>query len=127
MDLTALSYKIRGAFFEVLKELGPGLLESVYEKALIYELEMLGLNVKSQVHLPVIYKGLDLEQSLRIDLLVNDLIIIEVKSVKTLEDVHKKQLLSYLKLSKLSLGFLVNFNTSFLEDKVSVIRIVNNY
>lgn len=127
MNLDDLSYKIRGAIFEVFKELGPGLLESVYEMGLSKELTLLGLEVKNQVPIPVFYKSEYLEVGFRIDILVENKIIIEIKSVKELEDVHKKQLLTYLKLSELQLGFLVNFNTNLIQDKVSIFRIVNNY
>jgi GxxExxY protein len=127
LDLENLSYKIRSAIFEVFKELGPGLLESVYEIALLKELVLLGIQAKSQVVVPVFYKGEYLESGFRIDILVENKIIIEIKSIKELEDVHKKQLLTYLKLSELQLGFLVNFNTNLIQDKVSLFRIVNNY
>ena len=122
-----LSYSVRGAIFEVFKELGPGLLESVYEAALMYELSEMGCSVQCQVSLPVYYKSIRLDVGFRIDLLVNDAIIIELKSVEALHDVHKKQLLTYLKLADKKVGFLVNFNASFLTDKESIIRIVNNY
>jgi GxxExxY protein len=127
VQLESLSYQIRGAIFEVFKELGPGLLESVYEAALMKEFELVGIAAKSQIALPVNYKGRFLELGFRIDILVDEKIIIEIKSVKELDDVHKKQLLTYLKLSGIELGFLVNFNTTFLQDKTSIIRIVNNY
>lgn len=125
MNHEDLSYKVRGAIFTVFKELGPGLLEHVYESALIYELQLLGLNVKSQVVLPVHYKGALLEIGYRLDLLVEEHIVVEIKSVESLHDVHKKQLLTYLKLSNKKVGFLVNFNESILKDRVSLIRIVN--
>ena len=127
MNLEELSYKIRGAIFEVFKELGPGLLESVYEMALLKELNLQGIEVKSQVPIPVFYKSEHLEIGFRIDLLIENKIILEIKSVKEIEDVHKKQLLTYLKLSELQIGYLVNFNVSFLQDKISLIRIVNKY
>jgi len=125
MDLNDLTYKIRGAIFNVHKELGPGLLESSYEVALTYELISLGIGVRSQVGLPVIYKGINLEVGYRIDLLVEESVIIEIKSVETLHDVHKKQLLTYLKLAEKRIGILVNFNVARLVDKESVIRIIN--
>lgn len=125
MDLNDLTYKIRGAIFNVHKELGPGLLESSYEAALTYELISLGIGVRSQVGLPVIYKGINLEVGYRIDLLVEESVIIEIKSVETLHDVHKKQLLTYLKLAEKRIGILVNFNVARLVDKESVIRIIN--
>jgi len=125
MELNDLTYKIRGAIFEVHNALGPGLLESVYEAALAMELSDLGLQVQTQVGLPVVYKENRLELGFRLDLLVNKTIIIEIKSVEVLHDVHKKQLLTYLKLSNNKLGILVNFNVSKLEDKISLIRIIN--
>jgi GxxExxY protein len=124
MEFEELTYNVRNAIFLVAKELDPGLLESVYEAALAHELESQGFGVRRQVGLPVGYKEVHLELGFRIDLIVNDLVIIEVKSVEMLHDVHKKQLLTYLKLSKRKIGFLVNFNSCFL-DKQSFIRIVN--
>ncbi len=126
MELNDLTYKIRGAIFEVYNHLGPGLLESVYEAALLCELEMQGLQAKSQVALPVIYKGIDLELGYRADILIENKVIIEVKSIETLLPIHKKQLLNYLKLSNISVGFLVNFNSDTL-NKETLIRLVNNY
>jgi|SRR6186713_3205763 len=125
MDINDLTYKIRGAIFKVHKTLGPGLLESVYEAALVYELMQIGLKVLSQIGLPVNYDGILLELGFRIDILVEDSVIIEIKSVETLHDVHKKQLLTYLKLSDKRIGILVNFNVSSLTDKESLIRIIN--
>jgi GxxExxY protein len=125
MDLNDLTYKIRGAIFKVHQTLGPGLLESVYEAALIYELMQMGLRVSSQVGIPVNYNGVLLELGFRMDILVEDSVVIEIKSVETLHDVHKKQLLTYLKLSEKKIGILVNFNVSSLKDKESLIRIIN--
>jgi GxxExxY protein len=106
-----ISFKIRGAIFKVYNALGPGLLESVYEVALAHVLTEMGLDVKRQVNLPVIFEGIKLEAGFRIDLLINDLVIVEIKSVEDLKSVHQKQLNTYLKLSNLKLGILVNFNT----------------
>ena len=125
MELNDLSYKIRGAIYTVYKELGPGLLESVYEAALMYELSSIGLKAQSQVPLPVFYREIKLELGFRLDILVENMIIVEVKSVESLHNVHKKQLLNYLKLSGKKLGFLVNFNVDLLIDKESFIRIIN--
>ncbi|WP_317174900.1 GxxExxY protein [Pararhodonellum marinum] len=125
MELNELSYKIRGAIFAVYNELGPGLLEHVYEATLAFELRKVGLKVKTQVALPVIYKEVALEIGYRIDLLVENQIVIEIKSVENLHDVHKKQLLTYLKLSGKKIGILVNFNSYKLVDKESIIRIIN--
>lgn len=125
MDLNDLTYKIRGALFKVHSSLGPGLLESVYEAALTYELCQSGLNVQTQVGLPVSYNDIKLELGFRLDILVQNSVIIEIKSVEALHDVHKKQLLTYLKLSGKKIGILVNFNVSSLKDKESIIRIIN--
>ena len=105
-----LSFILRGAIFKVFNELGPGLLESVYETVLMYELEKQGLSVKWQVALPIFYDDIELEIGYRLDLLINNKVIIEIKSVETLSKVHHKQVLTYLKISELKLGILVNFN-----------------
>ena len=99
MTENEISYKIRGAIYNVYAALGPGLLESAYEATLIYELQEKGLNVKAQVPLPLIYNEVKLEVGYRIDLLVNEKVIIEIKSVELLAPVHHKQLLTYLKLT----------------------------
>jgi GxxExxY protein len=125
MEVNDLTYKIRGAIFAVYNELGPGLLESVYELALCHELEQLELEVKRQVNLPVLYKTVSLDAGFRLDLIVENQVIIEIKSVDSLHNVHKKQLLTYLKLTKMKIGFLVNFNCDKLVDKDTIIRIVN--
>jgi GxxExxY protein len=125
MEVNDLTYKIRGAIFAVYNELGPGLLESVYELALCHELEQLELEVKRQVNLPVLYKTVSLDAGFRLDLIVENQVIIEIKSVDALHNVHKKQLLTYLKLTKMKVGFLVNFNCDKLVDKDTIIRIVN--
>ena len=125
LEINDLTYVIRGALFTVHNELGPGLLESVYEAALLYELQLQGLFATSQVQVAVSYKAVQLDLGFRIDILVEDTIIIEIKSIETLHDVHKKQLLTYLKLTGKKLGILVNFNVSKLVDKESLIRIIN--
>jgi GxxExxY protein len=125
MESTDLTFEIRGAAFTVHKELGPGLLESVYESALAYELMEKGLFVRTQVPLPVKYKKIDMQLGFRIDLLVEESIIVEIKSVESVHDVHKKQLLTYLRLSEKKVGLLINFNSNFLKDKESIFRIVN--
>lgn len=124
MTENEISYKIRGVIYKVFNTLGPGLLESAYEAVLKYELIKEGLQVKSQVTLPVIYEGVKIDAGFRIDILVNDLVIIEIKSVLNLMDVHHKQILTYLKLSGLKLGILVNFNCSEIDK--SIFRKVNN-
>lgn len=125
MEPNDITYKIRGAIYEVYNVLGPGLLESIYEKALTFELLKISLKVKTQVGLPVNYKNEILELGFRLDILVEDSIIFQVKSIDAIHDVHKKQLLTYLKLSGHKLGLLVNFNVSSLKDKESIIRIIN--
>ena len=125
MELNELTYKIRGTIYTVHKTLGPGLLESVYEAAMVYELKELGLTVQSQVGIPVNYNGVMLEIGFRADIIIEHTVILEIKSIETLHDVHKKQLLTYLKLSGKKLGFLINFNTISLVDKQSLIRIIN--
>ncbi len=119
-----ISYDIRGAAFKVHSCVGPGLLESAYEAALSYELANMGYDVKTQVGLPFVYEDIKLDVGYRIDILVDDLVIVEIKSVETLTDVHHKQLLTYLKLSGKKLGLLINFNVSSLKE--GIVRIVNN-
>ncbi len=119
-----LSYLIRGCVFDVYNELGPGLLESIYEAALVYELKEKGLNIKTQVGLPVKYKETQLDLGYRIDILVEDKVIIELKSIETILDVHHKQVLTYLKLTKLRLALLINFNCDDISK--SIYRKVNN-
>jgi GxxExxY protein len=119
-----ISFLIRGAAFKVHNALGPGLLESVYERALSYELNRLGLNVQTQVGIPMKYLDIQFECGFRLDILVNDLVIIEIKSVDVLMEIHYKQVLTYLKLMEKKLGLLINFNSISL-DKTSLIRIVN--
>ncbi|HVT87003.1 MAG TPA: GxxExxY protein [Chitinophagaceae bacterium] len=125
MDSNDFTYKIRGCIFKVHTTLGPGLLESVYEAALSYELSQSDLKTQTQVGLPVNYGSVMLELGFRADILVEDSVIIEIKSVEALHDVHKKQLLTYLKLSGKKIGILVNFNVSSLKDKESIFRIIN--
>ncbi len=118
-----ISYKIRGAIFKVFNALGPGLLESAYEAVLRHELMKEGLRVKAQVPLPLVYENIKLEVGYRIDLLVENKVIIEIKSVENLAQVHHKQVLTYLRLSDLKLGILVNFNCDEIEK--SIFRKVN--
>ena len=106
-----ISYIVRGCIIDVYKDIGPGLLESAYEAILGYELLQRGLEVQFQVPLPIVYKDVRLEAGYRLDILVNNKVIIEIKSVEALSEVHHKQLLTYLKLSGKKLGILVNFNT----------------
>jgi GxxExxY protein len=110
-----LSHAVVGAAIEVHRHLGPGLLESVYELALCRELRMRGLQVEQQVSVPVFYKGAELETKLRLDLLVNASVVIEVKSVDRLVPIHRAQVLTHLKLTKLQVGLLINFNVELLK------------
>ena len=123
MDENELSYKIIGVALELHKSLGPGLLESVYETALAHDLVEVGLDVKRQVALPFVYKNINMEVGYRIDILVNDKVIIEVKAIDGLAPVHFAQTLTYLKLSNLKLALLVNFNVKTLKEGIH--RIVN--
>lgn len=124
MTENQISYQIRGAIYDVYKNLGPGLLESVYEEALTYELKKRGLKVERQLEVPIKYDGQLLKTVLRLDMLVEDKVIIELKSVKDMQEVFFKQTRTYLRLMGLKLGILVNFNTNdILED--SIYRVVN--
>lgn len=124
MQENKISYAVRGAAFKIYNALGPGLLESVYENALAFEIIQLGYDVKTQIGIPMVYKGNKMEVGFRIDILVEDLVVVEVKSVAMLADVHYKQLLTYLKLSDKKLGLLINFNSGNLQDSIK--RVVNN-
>lgn len=113
------------AAFKVHRALGPGLLESIYEVCLAYELEKMGLRVRRQMVLPVMYDGVHLDAGLRIDLLVEDLLIIEVKAVEKHHPLFEAQLLTYLKLTHLQLGLLINFNVTLLKEGIKrVVRSV---
>lgn len=118
-----ISYDIRGAAFKIHSALGPGLMESVYETALAHELVKDGYSVEKQLGVPVEYDGLKMDKGFRLDLLVENKVIVEIKSVEQLMDVHHKQLLTYLKLADKKLGLLINFNVSSLGK--GMVRIVN--
>ena len=124
MTENEISYQIRGAIFNVYKELGPGLLESVYEEALTYELQKRGLSVERQLEVPIHYDGHLLNSSLRLDLLVEGKVIVELKSVKEMQEVFFKQTRTYLRLKGLKLGLLVNFNTDDILNN-SIHRVVS--
>jgi GxxExxY protein len=124
MTENEISYEIRGAIYNVYKSLGPGLLESVYEEALVYELQKRGLKVERQVEVPIRYDGQLLKTPLRIDVLVEEKVLVELKSVQEIQDVFFKQTRTYLRLSGLKLGILVNFNTDNILDD-SIFRVVN--
>ena len=123
MNENEISFKVRGCIFKVYYNLGPGLLESSYEAALIYEIEKLNLAVRNPVPLPMIYESIRVNVGYRLDLLVEDKVIVEIKSVEQLTEVHHKQLITYLKLSGRKLGLLVNFNADDI--KASIFRKVN--
>jgi GxxExxY protein len=114
-ELNSLTEKIIGAAIEVHRHLGPGLLESAYETCLAYELEQLGLKVERQKALPLVYKEIHLDQGYRIDLLVEEQIIVELKVVEQFTPVHEAQVLSYLKFSGCQIGLLINFNVKLLK------------
>ena len=118
-----LSHKVLGAAIEVHRVLGPGLLESAYEKCLCHELAIRDIPVQRQLELPVEYKGILLDCGYRIDLLVDGLVIVELKSIEKMSAIHEAQLLTYLRIKKLWLGMLINFNVPILKDGVK--RLVN--
>ena len=121
-----ITYQIRGGIYNVYKALGPGLLEGVYEEALTYELQKRGLKVVRQQEVPIFYDGQQLQSQLRLDMLIEDTVIIELKSVQELLPVHFKQTMTYLRLLHIHLGLLVNFNTdNILKD--SIHRVLNGY
>ena len=123
--ITQLSFEIVGCAIEVHKTLGPGLLESVYEKCLIQELKLKGFNVKTQIIIPVHYKGIDLDANLKLDILVNDLVIIELKAIEEVHPAYKAQLLTYMKLLEKPQGLLINFFTPNITK--TLIPLVNIY
>ena len=124
MELNQLSSQIIKGAINIHKELGPGLLESVYQSCMVIELRYMGINVQSEVPLPIFYRGEKVhEEGFRLDLLVEDTIIVELKSVEKVQDVHKKQLLTYLRLANKPLGLLINFNEAVLKDGIT--RIIN--
>lgn len=117
-EINEITYNIRGAAFKVHTELGPGLLESAYEACLTFELQKLGYKVERQKGLPLVYKDIKLDVGYRIDLLVNKLVIVELKSVRQLTDLDTAQVLTYLRLSKSRVGLLINFNVEHLRDGI---------
>ena len=118
MTANDITYKIIGAAIEIHKQVGPGLLESAYEASLAYDLKEMGFDVKTQHPLPFLYKEIKMEVGYRLDLLVNNLVIVEIKSVEHLAPVHHAQTLTYLKLSGKELALLINFNTARLVDGI---------
>ena len=123
MDINELSSRIIGAAIEVHKTLGPGLLESAYEECLSHEFSFRNFSFERQKSLPLIYKGKKLDCGYRLDMVVENAIILELKSCEKIEPIHKAQLLTYLKLSGLHLGLILNFNTTLMRD--GIVRIVN--
>lgn len=127
MEVNKITESIIGSAIEVHKSLGPGLLESTYLACLSYELNKKKLDVKKQLGLPLVYKEIDLEIGYRLDLLVQDKVVIEIKSVECLTDVHIAQVLTYLKLSHATVGLLINFNVSRLTDGIKRLIARDNY
>lgn len=124
-ELNALTEKIIGAAIEVHRHLGPGLLESTYEECLCYELALAGLSFQRQVRLPVRYKGLNLDCGYKMDLVVDDAVVVELKSIDSLPPIHSAQLLTYLRSSGKQVGLLINFNVEVLKNGLK--RMVNQF
>ncbi|MFC1812261.1 GxxExxY protein [Thermodesulfobacteriota bacterium] len=125
MEINKLTGQVIGAAIEVHKAIGPGLLESTYEECLCHELKLRKISFKRQVPLPIKYKGVNLDCGYRMDLVVEGAVILELKSCESIDPIHKAQLLTYLKLSGLSVGLLMNFNVTVMKD--GIIRVVNEY
>ncbi len=117
-EMNKLTEAVIGAAIEVHKDLGPGLLESAYQRALEHELTLRGLRFVAQKVCPITYKGLVIEDAYRLDLLIDDRLVVELKAVDALADVHEAQLLTYLKFSRCELGLLINFRSRWLKDGV---------
>jgi len=118
MEFDPLSRKVIGCAIDVHRALGPGLLENAYEQCLAHELKLNGIECYLQKPIPVSYKGVNLDCGYRIDMLVNDLLIVELKSVERLLPIHEAQLLTYMRLAKLSVGLLINFNVKYLKNGI---------
>ncbi|MDH3494428.1 MAG: GxxExxY protein [Acidobacteriota bacterium] len=125
MKLNEISGTVIGCAIKVHRTLGPGLLESAYEGCLVYELSKEGLNCQTQMKLPVIYDGVKIDTGYRVDVIVAKSVILEIKTVKKIIPIHEAQILSYLKMSRLKLGLILNFNTMILKSGIK--RIVNNF
>jgi GxxExxY protein len=123
MDENEIARDIVDSAYQIHKKLGPGLLESVYETVLAYKLEERGLKVERQIPVPIAYEGISFNEGFRADLIVADKVIVELKSVEKIAPVHKKQLLTYLRLADKRLGLLVNFGSELIRDGIS--RVVN--
>ena len=124
MTENEIAKEIVDAAYQIHRQLGPGLLESVYEAVMAYELEKRGLKLVRQKPIPIIYEKIHLQEGFRADIIVENKVIIELKSVENLAPVHKKQLLTYLRLTNKKLGLLINFNTELIKDGIT--RIANN-
>jgi GxxExxY protein len=120
-----ITHEIMDCFLKVHKAMGPGLLESIYEECLCYELQKRNMSFSRQISLPILYDGISLKNSLRLDLVVENKVVLELKSIEKILPIHEAQILSYLKLSKLPIGFLVNFNVPLIKNGVK--RFVNNF
>jgi GxxExxY protein len=123
MDINELTYKVIGLAIEVHRELGPGLLESAYQECLFYELKNAGLQVEKEKSLPIVYKDVKLDHGYRIDLLVENVVVIEIKTVENFTDVHFAQVLTYLKLGDYPIGLLMNFDSKILKNNIK--RFIN--
>jgi GxxExxY protein len=123
MEINNLTYLILKCAYSVHSELGPGLLESAYEECLFYELNLQGLKVEKQKALPLVYQNVKLDVGYRLDLLVDNRVVVEIKSVEIFSDVHMAQVLTYLKLSKCQIGLLINFNVKSLKQGIK--RLIN--
>jgi len=124
MEINELTYKVIGLAIEVHKELGPGLLESAYQECLFYELKNAGLKVEKEKALPIIYKDIKLDHGYRIDLLIENTLVIEIKTVENFTDVHFAQILTYLKLGNYPIGLLMNFHSKILKNNIK--RFINS-
>jgi GxxExxY protein len=122
-ELQLISYKVIGLAIEVHRQLGPGLLESAYQECLYYEIKKAGLKVDKEITLPIAYKEIKLDHGYRIDLLVEDQLVIELKTVETYTSVHFAQILTYLKLGNYPLGLLINYNSKILKNNIK--RFIN--
>lgn len=123
MDINEITEKIIGAAIEVHRRLGPGLLESAYQECLCYELKLINLSFKREIPMPIIYKEVKLDHGYRLDILVENKIVVELKSVDSLLDVHTGQILTYMRLGEYSTGLLINFNVSLLKNGVKRYKI----
>jgi GxxExxY protein len=123
MDINDITEKIIGAAIEVHRRLGPGLLESAYQECLCYELKLINLSFKREIPMPIIYKEIKLDHGYRLDILVENKIVVELKSVDSLLDVHTAQILTYMRLGEYTTGLLINFNVSLLKNRVKRYKI----